>query len=353
MLALAFGLARGEMLGLDMNSADLTRRILLQCLPLAAAAAMAVAFRGRGIAVALSVFALFVASRTLEARDVYPTCSTRAFYPVPEILEKLPRPVPERVAALGYLWIPNMAALYELQDVRGYEAMTLAPLVETYPLWCVPQPIWYNRIDDASKPFLSFLNVRYLFAAPGQKGPAGWTLLAEARGGRIFENPGVLPKSFMPGHVGRVKDPARQLDVLGRVTDFGGFGVVERSEYLPADSPDWEPNGPGTVRIVEDSGQRLLLDVEASAPGVVATSIPRWPGWKVKVDGAAVPVVPYNRAFVGFEVRAGRHSVDLRYLPDGFIRGAWISAAALVLSLVLLRFPRTRLRPGPGTPQPA
>jgi hypothetical protein len=68
-------------------------------------------------------------------------------------LEAIPRHVPHRMTAIGYNFIPNIAALYEVEDVRGYEAMTFKPLFETYPLWCVHQPVWYNRVDDPRGPF--------------------------------------------------------------------------------------------------------------------------------------------------------------------------------------------------------
>jgi hypothetical protein len=337
LIGVLFVALRGELLALEMNEGDLLRRLALQCVPLVLAAAGVFAMRRRPRSAALSVLGLFVASRALEATDVYPTCAARAFYPVPEILKALPAPVPGRVAALGLLWIPDMSAMYELEDVRGYEAMTLASLVETYPLWCVAQPVWFNRVDDASRPFLSFLNVRYVFAGSGQQpGPTGWELLAHGRGGRIFENPSVLPKAFVPGRVGWLKAPSRQLEIMARVTDFGVFGVVERGANRPSDSEGWEPNGPGAVRIVSDAGQRLLLDVEAAAPAVVGTSLPRWPGWKVRLDGVATPVLTYNRAFVGFSVPAGRHRVTLDYFPDGFAWGAGVSGATLAVTLVLL-----------------
>ena len=88
--------------------------------------------------------------------------------------------------------------MYGLEDVRGYEAMTLERLTETFPLWCVPQPVWFNRIDDPTKPFLSFLNVRYVIAPVGHSPPPGWNVLAEDGSLRLLENPAALPRAFVP-----------------------------------------------------------------------------------------------------------------------------------------------------------
>src|SRR5262249_34178193 len=206
----------------------------------------------------------------------------------------------------------------------------------TYPLWCVPQPIWFNRVDDASRPFLSFLNVRYLLTGSSEEGPTGWKLLISGREGRIFENPAVLPRSFIPAHVGWLKDPARQLEVLADVTDYGAYGIVERGADRTKDSQAWEANGPGTVRIVSDTGQRLVLDVDAPVRSVVATSLPLWTGWKATIDGRAAPILRFNLAFVGLWVPPGRHAVVLDYLPDGFLWGAVVSAVTLLVIVALL-----------------
>jgi hypothetical protein len=89
------------------------------------------------------------------------------------LFDAIQRDRPERVVGVGQMLLPNSSALYELEDVRGYESMTLRALYETYPLWCVPQAAWYNRVDDLEKPFLSFLNVRYAIVPRGYRVPPG------------------------------------------------------------------------------------------------------------------------------------------------------------------------------------
>jgi hypothetical protein len=349
LIGVLFAAVLPELLGLEMSEPDLLRRVALQCGPLLAAAGASLALRRRPAALGLSVVLLFAASRAVEAGDVYPTLPDKAFYPRLEILDALPERVPERIAALDHHWIPDMSAMYELQDVRGYEALTLAAFVETYPLWCEPQPVWFNRVDDVTRPFLSFLNVRYVLTGSDGPGPAGWKPVVSGREGRIFENPAVLPRSFMPGHVGWLKDPGRQRGVLADVPDFGAFGVVERGPDRPDDSEAWEPNGPGTVRVVSDTGQRLVLDVEAAAGSVVATSLPRWTGWKAAVDGRPSPVLRFDRAFVALWVPAGRHAVVLDYLPDGFLWGAVVSALTSLVIVALLLRRSARPASGPQT----
>jgi uncharacterized membrane protein YfhO len=65
--------------------------------------------------------------------------------------------------------------------------------------------------------------------------------------------------------------------------------------------------------------------------------VPAWKGWRVLVDGAPARVLTYNHAFIALEVSAGRHEVELRYLPTGFVAGLLISVTTLAAAALLLR----------------
>jgi len=75
--------------------------------------------------------------------------------------------------------------------------------------------------------------------------------------------------------------------------------------------------------------------------------------WKLEIDGRRSPLVGYNRAFLGFEVPAGRSRVVLRYLPDGFVGGAAISGVTLAGCLLtpLVRRRRPARLPSSAPPE--
>jgi hypothetical protein len=313
-------------------------RFNLQIVPLAAGAALVAALSrqrlARGGLVAL--VGLFAVERTLEAGSYYPTYPARFFYPPQSVLEKIPRGEPYRMTSLSYTFIPNAAGVLALEDVRGYEAMTLHPLFDTFPLWCVPQPVWYNRIDDPTRPFLSFLNVRWVLQPIGQRPPPDWPVIVEGEGMRLLENPRVLPRAFVPRRIRAEPDRIRRLDLLGAIQDFREEGVVDESAL--ASGTDWSDNGSGEsrVRIAAYGPQAMALDVDAGAETVVGTSIPAWPGWKAALDGRAIPLLGYNHAFLGLRVPAGRHRIELRYFPDSVRLGLRISGATLAAAAFLL-----------------
>lgn len=310
--------------------------LLAQAVPLLLLAVAVAVGRRRRIAagIPLLALALLLAQRKAEVGRAYVTLPAPAFYPPLPFLQSIDSREPSRIAGIGYTFIPKMATLYELEDVRGDGAMRLARLGEIVSLWSTPQPSWFNRVDDPTRPFLSFLNVRDVIAPPGYPPPPGWRVLSEDRGGRLLENPNALPRMFVPGKIIPLSDPDRQRERLSEIVDFSQEGVVEGPE-----APE-RSNGRASVAIVSYSAQRVEAEIEAREEALIATSTTGWPGWRLTVDGAERPLLAYNRAFLAFEVPAGRHRAVLRYWPRSFVAGLWISGLSLLLAIAYFAWPR-------------
>ncbi|HZF12655.1 MAG TPA: YfhO family protein [Thermoanaerobaculia bacterium] len=331
-----FLLLRPAMAEAELPSSYIGTHFALQLVPLllAVAAVLGIALRGRHrIPLALGAcLVLLLAQRGLEAGSVYPTLPGDALHPRLPIFDHIPPGEPWRFVAVGYSMIPNTPGLYELEDVRGYEAMTFHPLFDTFPLWCEHQPVWFNRVDDPNRPFLSFLNVRWALLANGSEAAVpDWTLLHHDEAGLLYENPRALPRAFVPRQIYREPDPQREIAVLGTIADFGEQGVAN---VAPGAAPPrtWAANGRASVRIAAYAGQEMALDVDAAEAALVATSIVAWPGWQLRLDGRPAPTASYNHAFVGFLVPPGRHRAVLTYLPGSVVWGAAVSLASLLVS---------------------
>jgi hypothetical protein len=329
-------LPRLETIG--MTTARLREHALIQLVPIAAAVILlgvtAVRRRGRVAAACPPRDP----SRRTPARggldlSTYPA---RAFYPPIPLFDRIPRTEPWRFAAIGYALVPNASALYELEDVRGYESDDVRAARPDLPLWCISQPVWYNRVDDPTPPFVSFLNVRYVFVPPGGGIPPGWRVLGEDTTGRLIENPAVLPRAFVPRRFVTDREPWRQMEHLKVIRDFADAGVVEGPDAPPRE------NGAASVRIVGYFPERLELEIDAKNEALVGTSVTRWPGWRLTVDGREKPLLVYNWAFLGFASPPGRHRAVLHYSPGSFRLGAAISGASLLAAA-------GDLRPAPAT----
>ena len=314
------------------------REFLVEVLPVALLAAAAAAARRRPRAVAEAALAYLVLQRFLEMNGTYPTLPAETLAPRLPTLAALPvGSDPSRIVAEGGVFRPNAAALYGVEDVRGYESIVLDRFADTFPLWSSPQSASFNRVDDLRRPFLAFLNARFAVGAPDAAAPEGW--LEQARGPElaIFANPRALARAFVPRIVRAVRDP---LSEMASVRDFEDVALVEGGAAASE-----SPNGPAELSLRE-SGPDLFVEVSSPSPVFVATSIPDWPGWTATAEGAAIPTVTVNHAFVGFRLGAGRRTVRLRYEPRSWRWGLCAAAAGIVLVAILSVRRRAKHRTG-------
>jgi len=285
----------------------------------------------RRMAFAVAVLAAVLLQRTHEDGRMYPAVPREAFFPRVPLIAQIPRDA--RMTATGLLFTANNPAMYGLEDVRGYQAMTNKRLYETYPLWATYQHAWFNRVDDLTRPFLSFLNVRYAVAAGDA--PAGWRVLAEDRGTRLLENTHELPRAFVPRTIRYVRDGAGTVEAMKSAPDFTEAAWIEAPEYEPHEIA----NGGGQVTL-QRSGLAYELTASMERAGWVVVSATAWKGWRAYVDGRRATPHFANHAFLGVYVPAGTHRVELRYLPDSFTRGRAVSLATAVLLLLIALFSR-------------
>ncbi|HVT44077.1 MAG TPA: YfhO family protein [Thermoanaerobaculia bacterium] len=279
--------------------------------------------RGRAIGAAV-LLVLLVAQRTAEMGSYYPTLPARMFYPPIPGFEAFPRgDDPYRIVGHEFTFIPNTATMYELEDARGYTAMTFRRHADLFPLWSVPQAVWFNRVDDLSRPFLSFLNVRYAITRPGAGITAGWRVVLSNEAMTLLENTRALPRAFVPQRVRINQPPEDVIRQMSAAIDFGERAWIDHpTGGGPADEID---NGPGTVSIRTASLRERRLDVEMKGEGWVVVSEANWKGWRAYRENRRIPIRFANHAYIGFHLPAGRHRVRLVYFPSSFRAGAIIS----------------------------
>jgi hypothetical protein len=72
---------------------------------------------------------------------------------------------------------------------------------------------------------------------------------------------------------------------------------------------------PGRVVITRYEDNRVTLDVDAAAAGVLVLHDLYYPGWQVLVDGEPRPLLKANVLFRGVEIPAGHHVVSFEFHP--------------------------------------
>jgi hypothetical protein len=276
------------------------------------------------------LLALILGQRLIADGTIYPVLPRAAFYPDIPLLHALPKSdEPYRVTAAHFAMIPNMSAFYGLEDPRGYEAMTFTRLRETYPFWSTPQAVSFNAIGELGKPFLAFLNIRYLLMPPAVKLDPPWKFVAGDASGTLFENAAALPRAFVPARIHYDPTGPQTIGDMYRADSFSDDAFIEVEEY----QQHMRTNGPGVVH-TREIPNGLQLDATMTRDSWVVVSETGWRGWRAYIDGRRVRWRFANHAFIGVWVPAGHHDVRLVYLPESFVRGRAISLGTLALLIM-------------------
>jgi hypothetical protein len=149
----------------------------------------------------------------------------------------------------------------------------------------------------------------------------------------------VAPRARIVATATVVSDPSRQMAALfedgwdDRITvlvdhEAGAAGAVGAPQ-TPFAKIIAEASNRSTVEagVGEGGGYLVLLDSYAA-------------GWRATVDGEPATIVRANGLFRGVHLPPGHHFVEFLYRPRAFYVGGTVSAAALLLTLVLVMAPR-------------
>lgn len=338
LLAVGTAYFRPKQLAVGVHSTLITMLTLAELVPLAILILL-LALRTPARVVLPALLGLVLLQRTIEDGRIYPALPERMFYPAVPILRHLQQDRSElfRMAGLHYTFIPDASGLYGLEDARGFEAMTLYRLTETFPFWSRHQTASFNVIHEKNRPFLSFLNVKYMIANRDEQPDEQWKLVLQDRGTKLFENTRVLPRAFVPPNVRYEQVPVAVLYSMQQATDFAEKVWIEAPEYPPHDIA----NGPGTLAVRRD-GSAYDIDASMEGDGWVVISETHWPGWRAYVDGNRVQARFANHAFLGVYVPKGTHKVRLVYQPEGYTRGRNITLLTITGLVVGWFFVRRR-----------
>lgn len=146
---------------------------------------------------------------------------------------------------------------------------------------------------------------------------------------------------------------ARTREVIypgGKARDFSRQAVVETAERVPDFGDTSSPaSGTESCRITTYEPTRVVIEATLTQPGLVVFSDAWFPGWEAMVETSGEPgkqpaaIHRTNRVLRGVYLPPGQHTIETRYRPSSFIRGAVVSGASwgvLALLGLLLSTPR-------------
>jgi hypothetical protein len=257
------------------------------------------------------------------------------YFPVP----KEGYPYYGAYAGIAALELPCLSAMAGIRTVNGYDAFVYQRYHDLTTMdsggTTADAGVWLpaNRVFDV-------LGLRTLGLAPGLADTATWR--ARLAGGR-WQPEGqdrwldrqALPRAWRPAAWAALSPAEVDRRLVGAVPfDPLAQALVEAPIATPAIAP-----GPATVRSAGPN--RMHLETDGPAPGLVVVSESYDPGWHAFLGERELPVHRADALILGVEVPAGRQAIELRYEPPRWRQGLAVGALALVgLLFWLVRRPR-------------
>jgi uncharacterized membrane protein YfhO len=78
----------------------------------------------------------------------------------------------------------------------------------------------------------------------------------------------------------------------------------------------------------------ISLDVSTPQNGILLLSEIYYPGWNAYIDGVKQKILRANWNLRAIPVTKGAHAVDVRFEPESFRRGAFITMTSILLSVI-------------------
>jgi len=261
-----------------------------------------------------------------------PTIEPEHIYPTPQAIQFLHRDTEiYRVAGLGLTLMPNSSMVYQLSDVRGYDAVAPKRYMDLFDrMEDSARVSLFWLLEKANAPLLDLLNVKYILTR--QELGGRWKLVYQGGDGmNVYQNENVMPRAFVV-HQAEYANSAQES--LARLTD-GRFDYrttvileLEKEPVTTVRLPDEPAPTPAEVQIVHYEPERVEIQARTSADGILVLTDGYDPGWQARLDGQPVETHVANHAFRAVALPAGEHQVTFLYNPPAFKIGAGISLAA-------------------------
>lgn len=168
-------------------------------------------------------------------------------------------------------------------------------------------------------------------------------LVDETAQTRVYENLRAMPRAWLVQEALTLPLPAEALAAIktsklpdGRDFDPARTVLVEEPLSLDAPPPEQQTDTASSAEITSLSETVMEVRTRSSAPSVLVTSDPFYPGWEARVDGQPARLFRVNFALRGVAVTAGDHLVRFEFRPKSFYYGAAISLLSLAALFVIL-----------------
>lgn len=259
-----------------------------------------------------------------------------------------------RVASYGHWGIPpEYGGAYGVAEVGSMTFHLLPRYVELFNRLILPDPadrwsgfITLVRARDADFVNLAALNMvgtKYLIVPSTYNrlrtfmGESRWVRAYEDPYYLIFENPSLLPRSYITHglvagkatpidrgqspHTVTVSDDPQLIDMARKLGIAG-----EASETAAATE---------SASITRYEHVRIEIVANLTRPGILVLNDAWHANWRARVNGQPHYIGVVNEAFRGLALPAGRHVIEMSYAPRTLLAAKILTALGLLIAFVL------------------
>jgi hypothetical protein len=165
--------------------------------------------------------------------------------------------------------------------------------------------------------------------------------IVHAEGAVIWERLDVIPRIHWASATEVIPSARDRIDAMASGDTPGDTVILDRPGG-PADGR------PATLDVLEDSGDRVRVRVDAEGAGYLVLAESVQVDWTATVDGSEAEIVDADHAFGAVRVPPGEHEITLAYTPRGATAGLLASGFGGFLVLLLAVLPLRPRRRGVG-----
>ena len=251
----------------------------------------------------------------------------------------------DRMAGTINLLRPNVAMLFGLRDLRGYEPIvdgTFAHLYDDFYHQARTRVFDVQRKQDleltaTEQRQLNIAGVRYIATVrkPRVDGsPRPYTFILQEQRAALYENLEAFPRAYVV-FGSRVVSNTEEATVVLRSAELDPSRTVILDVGEVAAAPPDLDRTTAPVTWLVDEPEHVEVEATLPQPGWLVLSDNYASGWEAALDGNPTPILRANVAFRAVAVPAGTHRISFHYRPRIFYVAATISALSATVALAL------------------
>ena len=90
------------------------------------------------------------------------------------------------------------------------------------------------------------------------------------------------------------------------------------------------------LKDIKINKNKIKGNIEIGYDATLALSIPYEEGWTVYVDGKKTEYSKLNEVFMAIDIKPGKHTIEMKYIPKSFILSLIISLSSIIMTYIYL-----------------